>query len=184
MKIPVHSLALLWVVLGLLTFPGCGEKPSGNVVAERIEYPVFIKSPYGEQNGCYWKENLETSKRQEFVKTLFEWAYGGKIKAFDYVTAIGNTCDTVTMTRPNPPYDEYDTVIKSKLDLNLIHKVKMLEEWKLDPDNYTVVKKLLGIAPTLTIYADSNEVKGYKPLFWIYFDQEYIKKLSEQNLNP
>jgi hypothetical protein len=170
----------------------CGSKENGSkrLITDRIEYPVFIKSPYGDDNGDYWKENLETSKRLDFVQTIFDWAYNGKVKTFDYntnqpltvdqVKAIGNKTDTVRMARPVPPYDEFDTVIQTKLEFKDIHKIKVLEEWSFNVDHFLLEKKLLGIAPAQTFYGDSTDVIGYKPLFWIYFDEEYIGKLTQK----
>lgn len=157
-------------------------------IIKKIEYPVFIKNPYEIENAEWWKENIETSERIDFVKTLFDWAYSGKVKSYNYITnellstdevkIIGNEPDTITVTESYPPYDEKDTVIQNKLDFNLIHKLKFLEEWSMNLKDYSVTKKVIGIAPTLTIYGDSIEIKGYKPLFWVYFDEEYIKTLD------
>jgi hypothetical protein len=189
----MKKINLGFTILVLIVFCHACNGPAGKekrVIADLIEYPVFIKNPYGEENGEYWKENLETSKRLDFVKTLFDWAYTGKVKTFDYLTnqplnieqvkSIGNESDTFHINKSVPPYDEMDTVIQKKLDFNLIHKLKFLEKWSFDEDNFLLEKKLIGIAPALTVFADSATIKGYKPLFWIYFDKEYIKKITEK----
>lgn len=181
--------------LGISMLCGCSggagkENADRKLITEKIEYPVFIKNPYDEENGEWWKENIETSKRTDFVKTLFDWVYEGKVKAFDYLTnkplsieevkAIGNESDTIRITETFPPYDEKDTVIQNKLDLQLVHKLKFIEEWSFDFSGHTMEKKILGIAPALTVYGDSLEVKGYKPMFWIYFDEDFIKSLDKK----
>jgi hypothetical protein len=162
------------------------DNTGGTIITEKIEYPVFIKSPYPEENGDWWKENIETSKRTEFVEMLMDWAYSGKVGAYDFLTnepltveqvkQIGNERDTIRVTKTYPPYDEMDTVIQQKLDLRLIHKIKFLEEWSYNLTDHSFSKKVLGIAPTLTMYDDSADLKGYRPLFWMYFDKDFIEK--------
>jgi hypothetical protein len=183
---------MIAVFAGLAACGGKSDdsKTGKSLITERIEYPVFIKSPYGEDQGDWWKENIETSKRTDFVNMLLDWAYSGKVATFDFLTnkpltpeqvkAIGNESDTIKVTDVNPPYDEKDTIITQKLDIRLIHKIKFLEEWSFDAENHTITKKILGIAPTVTEYADSSEIKGYRPLFWMYFDKDYIESLNKK----
>ncbi|MEI6764790.1 MAG: hypothetical protein WCM76_04055 [Bacteroidota bacterium] len=180
-------LILVSVLLPAIMLCSCGgEKKSDNktVLTERIQYPVFIKSPYGDE-GDWWKENMEGAKREKLVNWIFEMAYSGKIKAYDYdnkpltvseVKAIGNRRDTVRLTRPNPPYDEYDSVIVENFDRRDVHRITFLEEWYLDEKALTFEKKVVGLCPAITMYTDSSEVKGYKPMFWLYFDDKYPVK--------
>ncbi len=186
MKHSLISLLLLTALIPACTRTETSEAGQENMITEKIEYPVFIKDPWEEETTDWWKENIETSKRLEFVKTIFDWAYSGKVKAYDFITyeplsveqvkAIGNRCDTITITETTPPYREKDTVIQEKLDFAQIHKVKFLEEWTYDKNRTSIAKKIIGIAPALTVYADSVEIKGFKPLFWLFFDDRYAKK--------
>ena len=186
-----HLSVLIVILSALFLMAACGNhENSGNenasIITEKIEYPVFIKDPYGDNQADWWKENIETSKRLEFVQTLFDWAYSGEVKAYDYLTnkpltveqvkAIGNEPDTLTIIQSFPPYEEKDTILQNKIDLHLIHKLKFMEEWRFNLKDHSIQKTVIGIAPTLTVYADSMEIKGYRPLFWIYFDEEYAKK--------
>jgi hypothetical protein len=151
-------------------------------LTERIQYPVFIRSPYGD-DGDWYRENMEGPKREAFVKMIFDAAYSGKVKAYDYLTnepltvaqvkAIGNKSDTLHLIKEMPVYKEYDTIINQKLNLKDIHRITFLEEWYMDVDKFRMEKKVVGICPSLTIYEDSTDVKGYKPLFWLYLDEKY-----------
>lgn len=155
------------------------------VLTERIQYPVFIKSPYEEETD-WWRENMEGPKREKFVNIILDAALSGKVKAYDYITdepltkeqvnAIFIKSDTMMLTRTAPPYDEYDSVITHKLDRKYIHRITFLEEWYFDEENFKMEKKVMGIAPAMTSYGDSAEIIGYKPLFWIYLDDKYPLK--------
>ncbi len=162
------------------------DKEAKTIITERIQYPVFIKSPYPEETD-WWVENLEGFKREKFVNLLLDAAFEGKVKVYDYLdnsqlskTQVDNIAcktDTLKVLRATPPYEEVDTVIMHKLERKDIHRVTFMEEWSFDEKKFTMEKKVVGIAPAETVYGDSAVVKGYKPLFWIYLDEKYpIKK--------
>ncbi len=177
--------ALLMCMVASHSCKNASSTDGKTVLTERIQYPVFIKSPYGDDAEWY-KENMEGPKREKFVNLLLDAAFDGKVKAYDYEDNIPLTkeqishimvkSDTVIMTRTYAPYNDYDTVIVQKLERRNIHRITFLEEWYFDEKAFTMEKKVVGIAPAITMYADSNEVKGYKPLFWIYLDDKYPLK--------
>ena len=182
MKTVLHIIVTTFVVI--LMSCGNNKQEDLTVLTERIQYPVFINNPYPDE-GDWWKENMEGPKREKFVKYIFDAAYSGKIKAYNYddqpltvdqVKAIGNETDTIRSTRPYPPYDEFDTIVSNVLDLRDIHRITFLEEWYINEKNMQITKKVVGVCPALTIFEDSNAVKGYKPLFWLYFDDKYPVK--------
>ena len=182
MKKPVLFFILFSFIMIINSCKNEGKNDNMTVLTERIQYPVFIKSPYGD-DGDWYRENMEGPKRESFVKIIFDAAYNGKLKAYDYLTnepltiekvkAIGSKCDTLHIIRETPVYKEYDTIITQKLDLKDIHRITFLEEWYMDVDKFRIEKKVVGICPSLTIYEDSNDVRGYKPLFWLYLDKKY-----------
>jgi hypothetical protein len=161
------------------------DKEGKTVITERIQYPVFIKCPYPEETD-WWVENLEGNKREMFVNILLNAAFDGKVNVYDYldntlltkaqVDNIACKTDTIKVLRSTPPYDEVDTVIVQKLVRKDIHRVTFMEEWNFDEKNFKMEKKVVGIAPSETVYGDSAVIKGYKPLFWIYLDEKYPLK--------
>ena len=183
-NILLSLLILSFLILGN-SCKNNSDKGDKTVITERIQYPVFIKSPYPDDTD-WWVENLEGVKREKFVNILVDAALEGKVKAYDYldntlltqaqVNNIFNRTDTIKMTRITPPYDEVDTVITHKLDRKDIYRVTFLEEWNFDEKNFKMEKKVVGIAPSETIFGDSSDIKGYKPLFWIYLDEKYPLK--------
>lgn len=156
-------------------------------LTERIQYDVLIKTPDPDLD--WWTQNIEGSKRETFVKTILDLAYNGKVKAYsgDYlytlmtpeeVKAIENSTDTITVQNPDDPSKSYDTIIKNELDIQTITKVRFLEEWYLDEKNNSFDKKVCGVMLLRENYGDSLELRGYTPLFWIFFDDAYPAKLK------
>jgi hypothetical protein len=161
----------------------CGKKEKA-LITERIQYDVVIKSP--DQEWDWWIQNLEGPKREVFIKTILNAAYSGKVKAYDYfnqpltvdqVKAIENSTDTILGTSPDPPYNDTTIIVERRLDMNRITKVRFLEEWRMNPDDLTTEKKVLGIAPILEVMNDDGTSRGFMPLFWVYLDKEYPGKL-------
>lgn len=185
MKHPVLFILICGLLFSLTSCNNKKDNESKLVLTERIQYPVFIKCPY-EEDTDWWCENMEGPKRENFVNIILDAALSGKVKAYDYISdvllskaqveAIFSRFDTVMYTRTIPPYDEVDTVINFKLDRKEIHRITFLEEWYFDEKNFKMEKKVVGIAPAVTSYGDSNEIKGYKPLFWVYLDEKYPLK--------
>jgi len=177
-------LVLMFLFAGYSCKNGSG-KEGQTIITERIQYPVFIKSPYPEETD-WWVENLEGAKREKFVNLLLDAAFDGKVKVYDYldnslltkaqIDKIVSKTETVKMLSTKPPYEEMDTVITQKLDRKNIHRVTFMEEWSFDEKNFKMDKKVVGIAPAETVYGDSSVIKGYKPLFWIYLDEKYPLK--------
>lgn len=163
------------------------EKNSSDqkIITERIQYDVLIKSPDVELE--WYNQNLEGLKREDFLKTIINAAYEGKIKAYDYYNApltpeevkkIDFKSDTITVQRATAPYNTYDTVIKTELNLQQITKIRFLEEWRMDPKSFQIDKKVLGMMLMKENYGDSMELRGYSPVFWIYFDSRYPDALK------
>ncbi len=150
------------------------------VVTDRIQYDVDIKSP--DPDFDWWVQNIEGSRREVFIRQVMEAAYAGKVRAYSYfnepltpqqVKEIGFRADTLTFQRAEPPYDFYDTIVEQRINLQDITRFRFLEAWYMDPASCAVSKKVIGMAPIIRNYGETGELRGYMPLFWIYFDENY-----------
>lgn len=182
MKKLLFSISVIFfLVLGFSCRNDTADKKN-TIITERIQYPVFIKSPYPDDTD-WWIENLEGAKREKFVNLLLDAAFEGRVNIYDYfennlltktqVENIFSRTDTLRIQKTTPPFNEIDTVIVQKLDRMNIHRITFMEEWTFDEKNFQLEKKVVGIAPAVTVYTDSSQIKGYKPLFWIYLDKKY-----------
>jgi hypothetical protein len=174
-----------WIILCLIIMFSCNSKDNSShtILTERIQYDVFIKSPDPDLD--WWVQNMEGSKREIFIKKILDIALDGKVKVYDYSNQLLTSAelksqlfrsDTFSMQRPNPPYEYFDTVVTHSIDLKDIVKIRFLEEWFWDEKTLLIQKKVVGIAPVAAAYTEEGDLKGYKPLFWIYFDDTYPLK--------
>jgi hypothetical protein len=175
------------VIILVLATAACSEPDAElSTITQRIQYDVTIKSP--DPGLDWWVQNIEGMRREALVNDLLEAAYKGKIRAYDpfllsklspdQVQSIGSRNDTIRIQRPEPPYEYFDTVITQRLNIHDITRLRFLEEWNLNEKNMKISKEVHGIAPMLESYDKNGILRGYQPMFWIFFDQKYPAALE------
>lgn len=173
----------LSLLASLFIFLACSEDKASkdlDVITERIQYDVTIRTPYPDMD--WWVQNIEGAKREELVRHIMNKAYDGKVQAYDYlgnkmtpeeVQAIGVREDTLLMPSMLPPFEDSLVIISERLRLTDIDRIRFLEEWQMDPHTLKIEKKVLGMALMRPDYAPNGELRGYRQLFWVYFDENY-----------
>lgn len=180
------SPALLLICMAAI-MAGCSRENKGKtLVTKRIQYDVAIKSP--DPDNDWWVQNIEGQDREKLVKAIMQSALNGKVKAYDFFTnelltpnqlnGLLKHSDTITLERAEPPHALYDTVLTRELDFHDITKVRFLEEWNMDDKTLQFSKKVAGICPLIARYGDEGELRGYMPLFWVFFDDKYPGELK------
>ena len=164
--------ALLWV--------SCSSG-KGELLTERIQYDVNIKSP--EVDLAWYVQNLEGPKRENFIQAVMDAARGGKLKVYDVmsnkpltpedVLAVGSRTSVLTLQRPYEPYESYDTIIKSELQRSDITRMRFLEEWYMNRKDGFITKKVIAICPLVESYTETGELRGYMPLFWLSYVKDF-----------
>jgi hypothetical protein len=172
----------------ILLLGSCSRKAgeSSGIVTKRIQYDVNIKSPDPEFD--WWVQNLEGEQRELLIQNVFSAVSKGRVKAYDYfsyrvltdhdLNQMLHKTDTVALQRSFPPYDYFDTVISQNIEFKNITRMRFLEEWNMDSKTLVFTKKVAGICPLLEAYNEIGELKGYTPLFWVFFDDEYPGKFK------
>lgn len=86
----------------------------------------------------------------------------------------GARTDTMRMMRPDPPYDEYDTVIAKDFSRDKVIGYRMKEDWFFDRQRSVIEVRIIGIAPMILATNEAGEAlegNQKKPLFWIYYPE-------------
>ena len=148
------------------------------LITKKIQYDVFIKSI--DKGKDWWVDNIETTDREKFLKTIIDVAAKGKLKVYDFFmkpldkkkfAEILHKTDTVVMQRLTEPYADYDTVLRTDFDQTSILKMRFVEEWALNTQTFKFYKKVLAICPMVEGLDDKGNLRGYTPLFWVFFDE-------------
>jgi hypothetical protein len=71
-------------------------------------------------------------------------------------------------------------VLVTEIRMDDITKLRFLEEWRMNDKTLEFNKKVLGICPLVERHTDSGELRGYKPLFWVFFDDKYPAELQKR----
>jgi hypothetical protein len=185
----MYKIVLIGLIAAFaLSAPSCsnGENSEKNIVTKRIQYDVSIHNT--EPDMDWWVQNLEGSSREKLVKDIITQVSDGKVKAYDFLSGKPFTAkeiqsmmkrvDTISVERSTPPYDLVDTLLVSEIRLSDITKIRFLEEWKMNEKTLAFTKKVAGICPMVERRSDSGELRGYKPLFWVFFDDKYPGELE------
>ena len=176
------------ILFFLLIISSChkGGESGKNVVTKRIQYDVSIHNTDPDMD--WWVQNIEGSSREKLVQDIINQVTNGDVKAYDFLSCkpfsaeeiknIMKRVDSISVERATPPYDLVDTVLVTEIRLSDITKLRFLEEWSMNEKTLAISKKVLGICPLAERHTDSGELRGYKPLFWIFFDDKYPRELE------
>lgn len=168
------------ILLSAFLLQSCSGK-KGRILTQRIQYDVTIKSPDADLD--WWVQNLEGPNREKLVQSIIRTARSGKLKLYDVMSNQPMTVEQLeerstrnellTLQRPYPPYENFDTIVKRELQLSDISRVRFLEEWYLNEENAFVTKKVIAICPLVESYTEAGELRGYNPLFWLSFEKDF-----------
>ncbi len=173
------NLALFWV------FPDTTKNKESNqtLITPKIQYDVFIKSDNQKNN--WFADNIETSDRENFVNKIIEIASKGKLKIYDFFDKaldkekfqqLLHKSDTILVENPEEPGIYKPKIIKTDIDSKSITKIRFIEEWKLDNESFQFYKTVKAISLLTEVRDDSGNIRGYTPVFWIYFDNSIAPK--------
>ena len=177
---------ILFLLAAILLIGSSCQPSKKEIIANRIQYDVNIKSPDPDYD--WWIQNLPGPQREKLVDIIIDGAVSGKFKAFDYfyspltafeVASILSDTSYYTLVDEDPPYAERDTMVVYNISKEDILKIRFLEEWQIDPDNLSMNKKVLGVAPIARRY-DITGTERWQPLFWIFVDEQFIKELESE----
>lgn len=137
---------------------------------EKINHPLYFP-------------NTTIDDRQSLMQVLVSSINEGSIRAFqnDEFTMpltpeeIRNNYarqEVRTFTRPDPPYDQYDSLIVIPLRPEDVTKYRVKEEWFFDSKRSVLDVRILGVCPVRErIDPETGESLGDQPLFWVYFPE-------------
>ena len=181
----MNRLQTILLLIFLLFLINACRQHEQHLITNKIQYDVNIKSP--DPSYDWWIQNLPGPQRENLVDMILDGALSGKFQAYDYfndpispydVSKILSDTVALTLKSQEPPYEYYDTLVVYHIDRQDILKIRFLEEWRIDPATLKFDKKIMGLAPVAR-RLDNSGVERWQPLFWIYVDEDFIKKLKK-----
>jgi len=172
MKSKTFLLIAIVVLFGFGCEPGADDR-----ITEKIIYDVQIKNT--DANSDWWKNNLPGPARDKLVKRLMDGAKSGDVIVCDEngtamnlgeAANIGIETASMTFQHPEPPYNSFDTIVRSEIDYHDITRIRFMEEWYFDDRHFLIDKKVIAIAPVVENYGPDGKFRGYEALFWVFED--------------
>lgn len=159
---------ITFTIISILAFISCNQKNnepkklisvdnsnSNYIVADTIITDVVIKNPNNDEWIEYCLRNLE---REELVEELFDLVYEGKLTPYNFFSNDPLSIDKVKELEKAEDYSRKN-----------IAKVQFEESWEFDKEALKMKKQVQSIMLAYEIYHPDGSVKGYKPIFKIYF---------------
>lgn len=135
---------------------------------------------YGESP--YYLNNLDEPKREKYFLDLKEKVTSHKIKSYDYffndmavkdVEAFIDHMDTLWVP------DSLGNLIPYEYEVKILPqdftRLKFAEKWEYSTDPFVIEKHVMGVNPSMSVTDDFGEFQGYRPMYWVVFNDEDIE---------
>lgn len=160
------------------------------LLSEIIQYDVIIDnaikpvvSMYGE---CpFYLFNIEKKDRVQYLSLLIDNIMSNKLKAYDYFFAVLPDADKQCLKGRKDTLVDIDEAtgktVTSVSDVPLpvedLARIKFIEKWEISKSPFVFHKTVYALNPSLISYDGEGQFEGFKPLFWVFFNEEAYAKL-------
>ena len=163
----INKLVVVFIIASM--FSSCNSNPTNDLnkanpiedsnyilIADTIINDVVIKNPDKDEWTDYCLRNLD---KNNLVNELFELVYSGKLVPYNFFHDTPMTIKEVKEIENEPNYSRDN-----------VAKVQFEESWNFDSNNQKMMKKVHSIMIAYELYTSEGKVKGYKPIFKVYFN--------------
>jgi len=163
--------------------------------AQRVWRQIDVRQ---KQNQAFIYKGDDRTGGGAFIEILIDLIKKGKIMAYNpiddrfatpltkesFENAIGGGYDTVEV--PDVITGEITRKItKKELNIDLITKYQVKEDWIFDRNLGKLVVKIIGIAPLIDRYDEATQQFKYStPMFWIYYPEARKELVNYEVYNP
>lgn len=130
----------------------------------------------------------ETKDRKNLINVLMDAVEEGSLTAYaidddefslpmtqaEFGKVGGADSIAIKVTRADPPYDEYDSVVFREFNRDDVVMYRLKEEWFFDKQRSELKCRIIGICPLILARdQEGNLIEGgqRKQLFWVYYPE-------------
>lgn len=173
------ALALFLLSCGNKNTSTQNSQPSGNAKDDWTKPLItFVDAPTTYYDN---PDDEDFSQYSALVSKIFDAVYAGKLQAYHFIDGsplsieeikkAANSVDTLFVENPNTQEFEMK-IVQNDWAKNIV-SVKLKETWRFNKETLQLEKKVLGLAPRVPVHnQQTGELRGYTPLFWVFFDKE------------
>lgn len=167
-------ITVLFFALSLSSCKNTDEK----TLVKNITYDVLINNENATpgMKEFWWKNNIEQSKREAFLKLLFEKIDSnaihvtdgeGKVLGMDEIKNKMIINDTVVMMRQTESLEYFDTIITITVTPEQINMIRFRESWTYDPVTFEITKHLQSYGLCYVKKNAYSRTYHAEPFFWV-----------------
>ncbi len=183
----IEHVPLFWV-----NCDTSGEWTSGRLLTEHIISDAIIQNQLDpiraiDTNPKSWYCNIENAPRSAYFEAVLASVIEKKQPTYDYFFKELTDQELEKLKGYDETIPSYDD--NNNVKNNVVHhavssdefgKIKFAEKWEYSLSPFKFRKTVMGINPSVFVIDQQYEVlKGFKPLFWILFDESYLEKMKK-----
>lgn len=130
-----------------------------------------------------FKKALLTGELKAYANPIFDDEFT-KVMSVDEIQKLFVSWDSTAQSEDiNNPGQYNNTPQKTEITSASVQQYWIKEDWFFDKQRSVMESRIIGICPLIGKQAESGEVIGVKPLFWIYFPdaRPYLAKAASFN---
>jgi hypothetical protein len=175
----------LTAIFVFTTFSCSREREEQPVFTTQLQYDVVLKNPDSVPDT--WHRYMADSTRIRFLKNIIDPVLAGEVMAYAWKS---NKLEPVSVTQLKDRFNQYiskahqdnpGTATSMKI-LDEVSKIRYFEEWKLYRKKLAIDKRILAISVIHDSYTDQGEYRGTEPLFYIFYDKDFLAKYEKMSL--
>ncbi len=185
----VGAEPLFWVNCDSTLEDGQFVMLTENIITDAIIQNTLDPILAIEPNPKSYFSNVSEAGRVAYFDALLKAATEKKVVAYDYffntlpeaeLQKLKGFTDTVISYDDNN--NEVKTLVKNEVTAKEFGRLKFGEKWEYTKAPFTFRKTVMAVNPSIYMFDSCYGVlRGFKPLFWVIFDQEYLKLMQSKN---
>lgn len=144
-----------------------GPDSNAVLVADSVIYTVYLSNPDSMNE---WRSySLRYMNRDKLVDLIFDGIYSGHLKAYSYSDWVFGKKVVIPI----------DSVKKLEVMKKRIGQIEFVERWFYSPQANIFYKQVLEATLAYELYDSKGKVKGYAPLFKVFFNDKSKKPIAK-----
>ncbi len=147
------------------------------LIMNKIAFDVVIDNTldmiifsYGNQLPFYFC-NIEQVLKNEIIDAILEAGFQKKTPVYDYFFNEMKD-EEIQLLESRYNKQDFDASTEILYEKSQIQRLKFIEEWTIDKQSLKFSKNIIAVSPSVLTYDDYGELKGFRFLFWLLFDQD------------
>ena len=159
---------------------------STNIIGDAFIYNNLEMIHYYDSAPASYYCNLNYEAKSQYFDALVKSVVDNKIKGYNFFFNPLEEADMKVLKGYADTLKDYDennniveTIIEHKVSAQEFVRIKFAEQWEYSKKPFVFRKTVKARSPSVMVIDPQYDVvKGYKPLFWIVYDENYLQEMK------